>query len=144
MKIKNNMKRNERILIYFTLFIASCLFLCGCTEQKTPDTSDQDEHDAIIGTWIMNEAYSNITYRITYAFYANHSFFSGVQNTSSTTDTYEISIWGTFSISNDNITLTTTNPDASSTLQFIISEDNQSLLLYHEDQINFDVFNRVQ
>ena len=71
------------------------------------------------------DTFSNMTFNISYTFYSNMSFFSGVQN--ETSSEYEMSIWGNYSISDDIITLITQNPVSSSSLSFSISEDKQSL-----------------
>ena len=128
------------LFLLILLFIFGCL--CGCIETDTNDAKDNDIQYDIMGSWFRLDTFNNITYNISYQFFSNQTFFSGVKNVSE--DSYEISIRGTYSISNDTITLTTSNPTASSSLRFAISEDKQSLLLYYDDQINFDVYIRVE
>ena len=129
------------ILILFAICI---VVLCGCVEvdKNIEEPTNHVDQDDIIGTWLKIDTFSNMTFNISYTFYSNMSFFSGVQN--ETSSEYEMSIWGNYSISDDIITLITQNPVSSSSLSFSISEDKQSLLLYYEDDINFDIFQKVE
>jgi hypothetical protein len=130
------------IMITATLCIISVM--SGCIDQPSNTNGDSTVvvQGPIIGTWVNYETAENYTYKIVYRFYSNGSFFSGVQD--ETTGVYDVSLWGTFNISDDRIYMVAGEPPSTADLKYSISADGRTLLLYYEDDINFDVYTREQ
>jgi len=132
MEFKVNTKYHRIFVIFFfVLFVA--LFV-GCTTSTNNGSAD------LIGTWSMSEEFGNYTYRVFYEFHSNSSFFTGVQNMSS--QQYDFSLWGTYSVTDSRINLTVQEPHSTSDLKYSVSEDGNTLLLYYEDETNFDKLTR--
>jgi hypothetical protein len=95
----------------------------------------------ILGSWTRNETFGNFSYIIDYTFYSNKSFFSGIKEVGE--DTYNITIRGNYNIDNENIQFITDGKNPSnSTQKYSISNEEDLLLLYYEDEINYDVLRR--
>ena len=122
--------------IALLLLLSYTFLISGCT------TTNQDEfnHNTLIGVWSMIEVMGDTSFRVFYEFHDNDSFFTGVQNMSSFQ--YEFSLWGRYSSTGSRINLTVMDPYSTSNLKYSISEDGKTLLLYYEDDINFDVLAR--
>ena len=137
------MKNNILILlIIMILFISQFI---GCLESNTDDNNQIDlNHDyksEIVGTWRKNDTFDNFTYKIQYEFFDNNEFISGVLNDDLTT--YNVSINGSYEIDNETIKFIVYGENPSITvLKYLISEDNNYLLIYYEDEINYDVYLR--
>ena len=125
----------KKLLPIVIILILLIVKLSGCSE-----TAEDAEQNTIIGTWSMIDNYYDISFKYVYIFYENSSFFSGVLNLSSLN--YELSIWGNYSINESRITLTETEKGSASSLKYSFSKDGNTLLLYYEDEINFDTLTR--
>ena len=139
------MKNSILILMIFIILISS-IFI-GCMDsnenEKNDDDLNIDYKSKIVGTWRKNDTFDNFTYKIQYEFYNNNSFISGVLNDDLIT--YNISINGTFEINNETLKFIVNEDDTMiSTHKYLISEDNDYLLIYYEDEINYDVYNRYK
>jgi len=135
------------LLLGLTLF--SMLLLSGCIEEKEENNEDetneenidQDFENMILGTWVRNETFDNFTYIIEYKFFSNQSFFSGLKDEG--IESYNVSIWGIYSIDSEEIQLIVGgDTPSSSTIKYLISPDGDLLLLYYEDGINYDVLRK--
>jgi len=124
----------QRIVFLCLLFFT--VFLSGCTSTNL----DISDHNSLIGTWSMIEEMGDISFRIFYEFHDNSSFFSGVQNMSSLQN--EFSLWGRYSATGSRVNLTVMDLSSTSNLKYSLSDDGKTLLLYYEDDINFDVLTR--
>ena len=133
-------------MFIFGFILFSILFLSGCVEEKIDgDTNgeniDQDYENIILGTWARNETFENFTYIIEYKFFSNQSFFSGLKDEG--IESYNVSIWGIYSIDSEEIQLIVGgDTPSSSTIKYLISPDGDLLLLYYEDGINYDVLRK--
>jgi len=132
---------NEKPLIIgiIIMILSSVLFFSGCTE-PVENTQKNPENESIIGTWTVQEDSEESTYMVLYSFYSNSSFFTGVFNLTSLQ--YDTSLWGTYSLTETRITLEVTEYDSTSNLKYSLSEDNNTLLLYYQDEATFDVLIR--
>lgn len=129
MKKKQTMITIMIILIFITL--------SGCTD----NTSINNNSKNIIGKWYKEIKFENITYKVIYKFFSNSSFFSGVWDSNSSS--YSSSVNGIYELKNEKIILNVTGENPSvSTLKYSISEDNNNLILYYEDEENYDVYIR--
>ena len=136
----------KKKVIFIILVIFLSIVISGCLEEKkdniedtnNDDNSNQNYQEMILGTWTKNETVENLTYKIVYKFFSNYSFFSGIiyENMES----YNVSIWGTYNIDNESLYFSV-NEDTSSEVanKYFIYEDGNIMLLYYEDEINFDV-----
>lgn len=120
-------------VVVFVVFVS--VLLVGCTSSTNNGYDDQ-----LIGNWSMIDEVGNFSYRIIYEFNSNLTFFTGVQNLSS--QMYEYSLQGTYSVSDSYINLTVQNPYSTSDLKFSISEDGQTLMLYYENGTDYDVLTK--
>ena len=120
-------------VVVFVVFVS--VLLVGCTSSTNNGYDDQ-----LIGTWSMIGELENYTFKDFYVFYSNSSFFSNYQDVSS--QIYGDGLWGTYSVSGSHITLTIQNPYSSSDLKYSISEDGNTLLLYHENGTDYDVLTK--
>ena len=130
--------------VIFTAILSTLVAMSGCIDQPSDTNDDSTDvvQGPIIGTWSNYESSENYTYQIVYSFYSNGSFFSGVREV--TTGTYDVGLWGTFNVSDERVEMTAGDPPSTASLKYSISADNTTLLLYYEDEINFDVFTREQ
>ncbi len=138
-------KQEKVILVVLTVIISISLLLTGCTSLEDKDQKNKDENDdnmGIIGNWSMVDDTYNISYKYVYRFYENSSFFTGVENMSS--QHFVMNLWGVYSINESMIHLTVTEENSTSTLKYSISDDGDSLLLYYEDDTNFEVLTREE
>ena len=126
---------NNKLVSIIVILIFFIIGLSGCSE-----LDDMEGENTIIGTWSMIDYYYDISYKYVYVFYENSSFFSGVQNLSSLK--YELSLWGLYSINESRITLTEPEQGSPSSLKYSLSKDGNTLLLYYEDETNFDMLTR--
>lgn len=128
---------SEHLRISMVVFVFfGLLLLCGCTAS----TDNGYYAERLIGTWSMIDEVGNFSFRIFYDFNSNSSFFTGVQNMSS--QMYDFSLWGTYSISDSQINLTVQNPYSTSNLKYSISEDGKTLMLYYENATDYDVLTK--
>jgi len=132
MRLQRDIVRKNAIL----LVISFTILLSGCTTTNI----DISDHTTLIGTWSMIEDMGDTSFRIFYEFHNNDSFFTGVQNMSSLQ--YDFTLWGRYSKTDSRINLTVVEPYSTTNLKYSISEDGKTLLLYYEDDINFDVLTR--
>ena len=124
-------------IILITIFLT--LLLSGCTE--TTDSNEKNtESSSILGTWSVQDDTGNNTYKVLYSFYSNSSFFTGVLNLTSLR--YDISLWGEYSYNDTRLTFIVSEYNSTSDLKYSLSDDTNTLLLYYEDEINFDVLQR--
>ena len=136
--------KNKFLILMIILILISSL-LIGCMDSNI-DKENQDDlnHDfksKIIGTWRTNDTFDNFTYKIQYEFYNNNEFISGVLNDDLIT--YNISINGTYEIDDETLKFIVNNDDPIiSNHKYILSDDNNFLLIYYEDEINYDVYFR--
>lgn len=115
--------------------------ISGCVEDNNDDNNIQDYKNLILGNWTRNETFENFTYIIDYAFYSNQSFFSGIKDEGK--ESYNITIWGNYTIDKENIEFIVGGEYSStSTHKYSISSDEDLLLLYYENDTNFDVLKR--
>jgi len=130
--------------VIVTVMLCSLSVMSGCIDQPSDTNDDSTDvvQGPIIGTWSNYETSENHTYQIVYSFYSNGSFFSGVRDAA--TGIYDVGIWGTFTISDERVEMVAGDPPSTASLKYSISADNTTLLLYYEDEINFDVFTREQ
>ena len=141
------------IWIKFKVFILgflvfSILFLSGCIEEKEENNNetngenpDQDFKNIILGTWARNETFENFTYIIEYKFFSNQSFFSGLKDEG--TESYNSTIWGNYSIDSEEITFNVSGDYPSISIhKYLISPEEDLLLLYYEDGINYHVLRK--
>lgn len=130
--------------VIVTVMLCSLSVMSGCIDQPSDTNDDSTDvvQGPIIGTWSNYETSENHTYQIVYSFYSNGSFFSGVRDVA--TGIYDVGIWGTFTISDERVEMVAGDPPSIASLKYSISADNTTLLLYYEDEINFDVFTREQ
>ena len=136
--------KNKVIIIFLVIF--QSIAISGCLEEKkdnieditNEDNSNQNYQEMILGTWNKIETVENITYKTVYKFFSNYSFFSGIIYENM--ETYNVSIWGTYNIDNESLYFSV-NEDTSSEVanKYFIYEDGNIMLLYYEDEINFDV-----
>ena len=124
-------------IVLITIFLT--LFLSGCTE--TTDSNEKNtESSSILGTWSVQDDTGNNTYKVLYSFYSNSSFFTGVLNLTSLR--YDISLWGEYSYNDTRLTFIVSEYNSTSDLKYSLSDDTNTLLLYYEDETNFDVLQR--
>lgn len=132
--------------ILLGLLLFSSLIFGGCIEEKNENETDTKKIDdnyvnLILGTWVRNETFENFTYIIEYKFFSNNSFFSGVKDEGN--DNYNVSIWGTFNIDIEEIQLIVGGDTPSESVhKYFISPEGDSLLLYYEDGINYDILSK--
>lgn len=122
--------------IALVLVLSYTFLLSGCTTKNL----DESDHSTLIGVWSMIQDMGDTSFRIFYEFHDNDSFFTGVQNMSSFQ--YELGLWGRYLSTGSRINLTVMDPYSTSNLKYSISDDGKTLLLYYEDDINFDVLTR--
>ena len=122
-------------LVLITVFLT--LLLTGCTE--TTDNSEKNTK-SILGTWSVQDSTGNNSYKVLYSFYSNSSFFTGVLNL--TSQRYDISLWGEYSYNDTRLTFIVSEYNSTSDLKYSLSDDTNTLLLYYEDETNFDVLQR--
>ena len=102
----------------------------------------QDFQKIILGTWERNETFENFTYFIEYKFFSNNSFFSGLKDEG--VDFYNVSVWGNYSISSEFIEFNVGGEfPSSSTHKYLISAEEDLLLIYYEDGVNYQVLKKV-
>lgn len=138
-------KQEKVILVFLTVIISILLPLTGCTsleDKNQKNIGEEDDNIGIIGNWSMVDNTYNISYKYVYRFYENNSFFTGVENMSS--QHFVMHLWGVYSINESMINLTVTEENSTSTLKYSISDDGDSLLLYYEDETNFEVLTREE
>jgi hypothetical protein len=121
------------------------ILLIGCVDSnidnEKQDDLNLDYKSKIVGTWRKNDTFDNFTYKIQYKFNNNNDFISGVLNDDLIT--YNVSINGTYEIDNETLKFIVNDDDLIiSTHKYIISDDNDFLLIYYEDEINYDVYSR--
>ena len=120
------------------------IVLSGCLENSNSDddeTSNIEFEEKILGTWTKIEIVGNYTYTIVYRFFSNSSFFSGLWDVSS--GSYNMSLWGTYSISNERLYLNVGGVSPSNSVnKYSFTDDGKSLILYYEDEVNFDVLTK--
>jgi len=132
-------------LIIFGIFLFSLIIISGCIEDsnnnENKDNNNKYYENLILGTWTRNETFENFTYIIDYIFYSNQSFFSGLKQVDQ--DSYNITIWGTYIIDDENIQLIV-NGDipSNSSHKYSINPEDDFFILYYEDGVNFDVLRR--
>ncbi len=131
----NQKEKKISVLLSITIIIT---FFCGCTD----DSSESFIDTQLLGTWSMKEDVNNSSFKIVYIFYSNFSFFTGVQNASS--KIYDFNLWGLYSLSNSRIKLIVFEQNSTSNLKYSISDGGNTLTLYYEDDINFDLLTRDQ
>jgi hypothetical protein len=130
--------RKYQLIIAF--FFTILILLLGCIDSEIENKDpDPELKNNIIGLWAKNEPFENFTYKITYEFYPNMSFFSGILNEDLTS--YNISIWGKYIIDNETLKFIVDGDNPSnSTHKYFISNDSNNLLIYYEDEVNYDVY----
>jgi hypothetical protein len=124
------------------ILLVALLFLSGCTE-KTGSNSEDDSIAKmnILGTWSMtDDTYNTTSFKIIYSFYENNSFFTGVKNL--TSNSFEIKLWGTYSLYDSRMILTVPEQNSTSDLKYSLSDKGDTLLLYYEDETNFDMLTK--
>jgi len=130
--------------IIYAIMIFLPIVLSGCLEDSNSnddETSNLKFEEAILGTWTKIEIVGNYTYTIVYRFFSNSSFFSGLWDTSS--ESYNMSLWGTYSISNEKLYLNVGGVSPSNSVnKYSFTDDGKSLILYYEDEVNFDVLTK--
>ena len=135
--------------IIFSIILVITLMLSGCTEEKevinddktNDDPVDFDYENIILGTWYKNQSLGNITFIIEYKFFSNQSFFSGIRKEESAI--YNESVWGDYVINNETIKFIVGGEIPSeSTLKYLLSPEGEFLLLYFENEIDYDVLKR--
>ena len=134
-----------QIIIFLFIFILFSFFY-GCIESNIDTDDDKNvEYNyetKILGSWTKNDTFDNFTYVIKYDFFANNSFISGVLNDDLIT--YNISIWGYYIVENETLKFIVNGDNPSeSTHKISISEDEDFLLIYYEDEIDFDVYKKL-
>jgi hypothetical protein len=139
------MKKYKVIILLFIFLIFNIFSGCIDSEIENDDEIDEeyDYKTEILGSWTKNDTFDNFTYVIKYEFFTNNSFISGVLNDD--LSTYNISIWGSYIIDNETLKFFVNGDNPStSTHKISISEDENFLLIYYEDEIDFDVYARVK
>ena len=120
------------------------LVLSGCLENSNShdnETSNLKFEETILGTWTKIEIVGNYTYTIVYRFFSNSSFFSGLWDMSS--ESYNMSLWGTYSISNERLYLNVGGVSPSNSVhKYSFTDDGTSFILYYEDEVDFDVLTK--
>ena len=120
------------------------LVLSGCLENSNSndnETSNLKFEETILGTWTKIEIVGNYTYKIVYRFFSNSSFFSGLLDASS--ESYSMSLWGTYSINNERLYLNVSGVTPSNSVhKYSVTDDGKSLILYYEDEVNFDILTK--
>ena len=125
-------------MIFLSLVLSGCLENSNSNDDKTSNLTFEE---TILGTWTKIEIAGNYTYKIVYRFFSNSSFFSGLLDANS--DSNSMSLWGTYSISNERLYLNVGGATPSnSNLKYSFTNDGNSFILYYEDGINFDVLTR--
>jgi len=110
--------------IVYAIMIFLSIVLSGCLENSN-----------------NNDEVGNYTYKIVYEFFSNSSFFSGPWDT--TSESYNTSLWGTYSISNERLYLNVGGVFPSTSIhKYSFTDDGKSLILYYEDEVNFDVLTK--
>jgi hypothetical protein len=136
----------KKKVIFMILVIFQLIAISGCLEREndniedinSDDNSNQNYQEMILGTWNKIETVENITYKTVYKFFSNYSFFSGIIYENM--ETYNVSIWGTYNIDNESIYFTINEePSSEVANKYFIYEDEHIMLLYYEDEINFDI-----
>jgi hypothetical protein len=130
-------------VILLGMMLFSMFLLSGCVEEnnKEETNNDQDYENKILGTWIRNETYENFTFIIVYKFFSNQSFFSGVRDEG--VDFYNVSVWGDYIIDSEEVQfIVGGDTSSSSTHKYFLSPEEDLLLLYYEDGINYDVLEK--
>ncbi len=134
----------KKMYIIYTIMIFLSIVLSGCLENSNSnddETSNLKFEETILGTWTKIEIVGNYTYKIDYRFFSNSSFFSGLWDTSS--ESYNMSLWGTYSISNERLYLNVGGVSPSNSVhKYSFTDDGKSLILYYEDEVNFDVLTK--
>jgi hypothetical protein len=121
----------KKMYIVYAIMIFLSIVLSGCLE----NSNNNDE------TWTKIEIVGNYTYKIVYEFFSNSSFFSGPWDT--TSESYNMSLWGTYSISNERLYLNVGGVFPSNSVhKYSFTDDGKSLILYYEDGVNFDVLTK--
>lgn len=124
-------------IVLITFFLT--ILISGCIE-KTDSSEKNNENSSILGTWTAQEDTENSTYKVLYIFYSNSSFFTGVLNL--TSQRYDIGLWGEYSYNDTRLTFVVSEDNSTSDLKYSLSDDTNTLLLYYEDEINFDILKR--
>lgn len=135
----NRSQMNWMITISSLIVFLSVFSGCTTTQEENSDDTNNESYD-LTGTWSMIDTIESTSFKIVYSFYDNSSFFTGVQNI--TTNQYELSLWGNYSVSNSRITMTVPNQNSTSSLKYEFGEDGNKILLYYEDETNFDILTR--
>jgi len=130
--------------IVYAIMIFLSIVLSGCLENSNnndDEASNLKFEETILGTWTKIEIVGNYTYKIVYEFFSNSSFFSGPWDT--TSESYNTSLWGTYSISNERLYLNVGGVFPSTSIhKYSFTDDGKSLILYYEDEVNFDVLTK--
>ena len=127
--------------IIYSIIIFLSIVLGGCLEisnNKNDESSNLEFEETILGTWTKIKIDGNYTYKIVYRFFSNSSFFSAILDASSESD--NMSVWGTYSINNERLYLNAGEVFPSTSVhKYYFNDDGKSLILYYEDEVNFDV-----
>ena len=127
--------------IIYSIIIFLSIVLGGCLEisnNKKDESSNLEFKEKILGTWTKIKIDGNYTYKIVYRFFSNSSFFSAILDASSESD--NMSVWGTYSINNERLYLNVGEVFPSTSVhKYYFNDDGKSLILYYEDEVNFDV-----
>lgn len=135
--------------IYVISILLMIIFSLGCLDSDNENKDINDDKNPnfeyktdIIGSWSKNDTFENSSFVIKYEFFENNTFISGVLNDNLIT--YNISVNGTYIIDNETLKFTVYGDNPStSTHKYLISEDKNFLLIYYEDENNFDVYSRI-
>ncbi len=129
--------KKKLVLLGLPILIIS-ISLSGCLNDGEEQSS---EDERLYGVWYNEETIEDVTYRFVYEFFTNSSFFSGVWDSSF--GGYTISIWGTFKIKNENLYFNVKEQNPSESVhKYSISDNGNTLNLYYEDGINFDILTK--
>ena len=120
------------------------IVLSGCLENSNSDddeTSNLEFEETILGTWTKIEIVGNYTNTIVYRYFSNSSLFSWLWDMSS--ESYNMSLWGTYNISDESLNLNVGGFSPSNSVnKYSFTDDGKSLILYYEDEVNFDVLTK--
>jgi len=135
---------NKHLIVIGTVVLLLAVGLSGCVENSNnndDETSNLKFEETILGTWTKIEIEGNYTYKIVYRFFSNSSFFSGLWDASS--ESYNMSLWGTYSISNERLYLNVEDVFPSNSVhKYSFTDDGKSFIFYYEDEVNFDVLTK--
>ena len=126
----------------FSILIIGISLFCGCTQAPEDSSVDSSNNEvfSLVGNWSMIDDTYDTSFKIFYKFFDNSSFFTGVQNMSSMN--FDSMLWGTYTLSDSRINMSVDGYNSTSSLQYSFDDEGKKLLLYYEDDINFDILTR--